>query len=91
MRFLPSFSPGSECEFPGALNHGNARALGPGGLSKDCHQFVNLWSAGLRLMEGADICQIAKNCRTGVEMIEKYYASPIKTSLDALAGTSALA
>jgi hypothetical protein len=26
----------------------------------------------LRLMEGADIYQIAKNCRTSVDMIEKY-------------------
>lgn len=39
----------------------------------------------LRLMEGADIYQIAKNCRTSVEMIEKFYASHIKTSLDASA------
>lgn len=39
----------------------------------------------LRLMEGADIYQIAKNCRTSVEMIEKYYASHIKNSLDAAA------
>jgi integrase len=39
----------------------------------------------LRLMEGADIYQIAKNCRTSVEMIEKYYASHIKTNLDAAA------
>lgn len=39
----------------------------------------------LRLMEGADIYQIAKNCRTSVEMIEKYYAPHIKTSLDAAA------
>ncbi|MDI1227626.1 MAG: site-specific integrase [bacterium] len=39
----------------------------------------------LRLMEGADIYQIAKNCRTSVEMIENYYASHIKTSLDAAA------
>jgi integrase len=39
----------------------------------------------LRLMEGADIYQIAKNCRTSVEMIEKYYASHIKTSLNAVA------
>jgi len=39
----------------------------------------------LRLMEGADIYQIAKNCRTSVEMIEKYYASHIKTLLDASA------
>jgi hypothetical protein len=36
-------------------------------------------------MEGADIYQVAKNCRTSVEMIEKYYASHIKTSLDAAA------
>jgi hypothetical protein len=36
-------------------------------------------------MEGADIYQIAKNCRTSVEMIEKYYASHIKTNLDAAA------
>jgi hypothetical protein len=39
----------------------------------------------LRLMEGADIHQIAKNCRTSVEMIEKYYAAHIKTRLDATA------
>jgi integrase len=36
-----------------------------------------------RLMEGADIYQIAKNCRTSVEMIEKFYAAHIKTMLDA--------
>jgi integrase len=39
----------------------------------------------LRLMEGADIYQVAKNCRTSVEMIEKFYASHIKTTLDAAA------
>jgi len=39
----------------------------------------------LRLMEGADIYQIAKNCRTSVEMIEKHYAAHIKNSLDAAA------
>ena len=39
----------------------------------------------LRLMEGADIYQIAKNCRTSVEMIEKYYASHIKTMINAAA------
>jgi integrase len=38
-----------------------------------------------RLMEGADIYQIAKNCRTSVEMIEKFYASHIKNTLDAAA------
>jgi integrase len=36
-----------------------------------------------RLMEGADIYQVAKNCRTSVEMIEKYYAAHIKNLLDA--------
>ncbi len=36
-----------------------------------------------RLMEGADIYQLAKNCRTSVEMIEKYYASHLKNMLDA--------
>lgn len=39
----------------------------------------------MRLMEGADIYQIAKNCRTSVEMIEKYYASHIATSISAAA------
>lgn len=39
----------------------------------------------LRLMEGADIYQVAKNCRTSVEMIEKFYASHIKNTLDASA------
>jgi integrase len=39
----------------------------------------------LRLMEGADVYQIAKNCRTSVEMIEKFYASHIKNTLDAAA------
>jgi integrase len=39
----------------------------------------------LRLLEGADIYQIAKNCRTSVEMIEKYYAAHLKTRLDAAA------
>jgi integrase len=36
----------------------------------------------LRLMEGADIYQIAKNCRTSVEMIEKFYATHIKNTID---------
>ena len=39
----------------------------------------------MRLMEGAEIYRIAKNCRTSVEMIEKFYAAHIKTSLDAAA------
>ena len=39
----------------------------------------------MRLMEGADIYQVPENCRTSVEMIEKYYASHIKNTLDASA------
>lgn len=38
-----------------------------------------------RLMEGADIYQIAKSCRTSVEMIEKYYTTYLKNQLDAAA------
>jgi integrase len=38
----------------------------------------------MRLME-AEIYQVAKNCRTSVEMIEKYYAAHIKNMLDASA------
>ena len=38
-----------------------------------------------RLMEGADIYQVAKNCRTSVEMIETFYATHIKNTLDAAA------
>lgn len=37
----------------------------------------------LRLLEGADIYQISKNCRTSVEMIEKHYAVHLKNTLDA--------
>lgn len=35
-----------------------------------------------RLLEGADIYQVAKNCRTSVEMIEKYYAAHLKDIID---------
>ena len=34
-------------------------------------------------MEGADVYQIAKNCRTSVKMIEDFYASHIKNMVDA--------
>jgi integrase len=39
----------------------------------------------LRLIEGADIYQVAKNCRTSVEMIEKHYAAHIKDTIDTAA------
>jgi integrase len=38
-----------------------------------------------RLMEGADIYALAKNCRTSVEIIQKHYAAHIANTLDAAA------
>jgi integrase len=37
----------------------------------------------MRLMEGANIHQLANNCRTSVQMIEEHYASHIKDRIDA--------
>lgn len=37
----------------------------------------------MRLMEGANIHQIANNCRTSVKMIEEFYAAHIKDRIDA--------
>lgn len=39
----------------------------------------------LRLMDRANVYDIAKNCRTSVEMIEKFYAAHLKNTLDAAA------
>jgi site-specific recombinase XerD len=39
----------------------------------------------MRLMEGANILQIANNCGTSVQMIEEHYAAHIKDRLDASA------
>ncbi|MFN3807496.1 site-specific integrase [Asticcacaulis sp.] len=39
----------------------------------------------LRLLDGADIYNLAKNCRTSVEMIEKNYAIHLKHMIDASA------
>ena len=39
----------------------------------------------MRLLDGANIYQIAKNCRTSVATIEKFYATHLKTQLDAAA------
>jgi hypothetical protein len=39
----------------------------------------------MRLMEGADVYQIARNCRTSVEMIQKHCAAHIKNFIDAAA------
>ena len=35
-----------------------------------------------RLLQGADIYQVAKNCRTSVDMIEKHYAAHLKDMID---------
>jgi hypothetical protein len=42
----------------------------------------------MRLMKGADIDQIAKSCRTSVEIIKKFHAAHIKTTFDAPARAS---
>lgn len=39
----------------------------------------------MRLLEGADIYQVAKNCRTSVEMIEKYYGKHLQNTINAAA------
>lgn len=39
----------------------------------------------LRLLEGADIYQVAKNSRTSVEMIEKFDGRHLKNNIDASA------
>ncbi|ATQ43136.1 integrase [Caulobacter mirabilis] len=39
----------------------------------------------MRLMEGANIYQIANNCRTSVQMIEEFYAAHIKDRIDTTA------
>ena len=77
--------------FPGLRHHHLNAVLEEQGLKKDReglrrsayslrHTYICL-----RLMEGADIYQIAKNCRTSVEMIEKFYAAHIKNMIDAAA------
>lgn len=54
------------------------------GKRRTCYSLRHTYIC-IRLMEGADIYQIAKNCRTSVEVIEKYYAAHLKTTLDAAA------
>jgi integrase len=54
------------------------------GKRRTCYSLRHTYIC-IRLMEGADIYQIAKNCRTSVEMIEKFYAAHLKTTLDASA------
>lgn len=39
----------------------------------------------LRLLNGANIYELAKNCRTSIGTIEKHYAAHLKTQLDAAA------
>jgi len=37
----------------------------------------------MRLLDGAHAYELAKNCRTSVEMIEKHYAVHLKNYIDA--------
>lgn len=58
--------------------------FGRDGQSRTSHSLRHTYIC-LRLIDGADIYQLAKNCRTSVEMIEKYYASHIKNTINAAA------
>lgn len=49
-------------------------------MSYDCLLMKN---SCMGLMEGADIYQFAKNCRTSIEMIKRFYAAHINSTLDA--------
>ncbi len=76
--------PGSHLKmFNGILSHANLK-FDRDGNARTSYSLRHTYIC-LRLMEGADIYQIAKNCRTSVEMIEKHYAAHIKTTLDAAA------
>lgn len=76
--------PGSHLKmFNGILNRENLK-FDRDGNARTSYSLRHTYIC-LRLMEGADIYQIAKNCRTSVEMIEKHYAAHIKTTLDAAA------
>jgi integrase len=77
--------------FPGMRSHHLNAVLGEQklktdreGLLRSAYSLRHTYIC-LRLMEGADIYQIAKNCRTSVEMIEKFYAAHIKNMIDAAA------
>ncbi len=76
--------PGSHLKmFNGILKRANLK-LDRDGKARTSYSLRHTYIC-LRLMEGADIYQVAKNCRTSVEMIEKHYAAHIKTTLDASA------
>ena len=46
--------------------------FGHNGHIRTCYSLRHTY-VRLRLLEGTDIYQVAKNCRTSVEMIEKFY------------------
>ena len=86
---LPEFPQAMDAVFPGnhvkLFNGILARAnlkLDRDGKPRTAYSLRHTYIC-MRLMEGADIYQIAKNCRTSVEMIEKFYAAHIKSTLDA--------
>ena len=84
-------SPRSEC--PGEQNQ--AHSLGKSrvqrlrvdreGRSRTAYYSQRHTTSACASWRVADIYQIAKNCRTSVERMEKYYAAHIKTALDAVA------
>ena len=66
--------------FNGILNENNLK-FDRDGKARTAYSLRHSYIC-FRLLEGADIYQIAKNCRTSVEMIEKHYAAHLKDMID---------
>lgn len=76
--------PGSHLKlFNGILTRANLK-LDRDGKPRTAYSLRHTYIC-MRLMEGAPVWQIARNCRTSVEMIEKFYAKHIMNVLDAAA------
>ncbi len=59
----------------------NSLKLDRGGKPRTAYSLRHSYIC-FRLLEGADIYQVAKNCRTSVDMIEKHYAAHLKDMID---------
>ncbi len=78
MKVFPKFN---RCLFNEILREKDLK-LDRNGLRRTAYSLRHTYIS-MRLMEGANIYQVANNCRTSVQMIEEHYASHIKDRLDA--------
>lgn len=74
--------PGNHVKLFNALLERNKLKVDRDGNARTAYSLRHTYIC-LRLTEGADVYQIAKNCRTSVEMIQKFYAAHIKNALHA--------